>query len=111
MGDKPANIAIGGIDVGAGIIARVSVTVTLPAIAVISAVTLTGITGAAIALPGISAGAPGFAVFGNLVIGGVDFLHFFRRHFRKGVVRIFIRVIFFYKLAVSLFDFLVAGVF
>ena len=53
----------------------------------------------------------GFAVFLNLVISGVDVLHLFRGNGRKGVVNIFIRMIFPNKFTVSFFDFLVGGVF
>lgn len=53
----------------------------------------------------------GFAVFLNLFISGVDVFHLFRGNVRKGVVNIFIRMIFSNKFTVSFFDFLVGGVF
>ena len=95
--DKPSNVrklAVRGISASVIIIACVSGSVSS---VIVSGVSVRGFSG--------------FAVLLYLVIGGVDIFHFFRGNIRKGVINVFIRMIFSNKIAVCFFDFLIGGSF
>ena len=96
--NKSANIrklAVGGISGSVAVIACVAGSV--------SSVTVTAGTSVR--------GSSGFAVFLDLFISGIYVFHLFHRNICKGVINIFIRMIFSNKIAVSFFNFFIGGAF